>query len=117
LHNDPEALEFPLRPASHSLDNDDKTPRHDEHGIVPTQSHVAPARPVTDLGVGAITVVMVDSMTCAAVRMNLHPPSNVRTGDSKTLRLAGKLVEDHHLGVSDDAVRAVASTDAARIGT
>ncbi len=106
-----------MRPASHSLDSDVKTPRHDAHGIVSTRSHVGPARPATDLGVGAITVVMVDAMTCAAVRMNLHPPSNVRTGDSKTLRLAGKFVEDHHLGVSDDAVRAVASTDAARIGT
>lgn len=79
--------------------------------------HVDPLEKKWMYVVGAITVVMVGSMTYAAVRMNLHPPSNVRTGDSKTLRLAGKFVEDHHLGVSDDAVRAVASTDAARIGT
>jgi cytochrome c oxidase subunit 2 len=52
--------------------------------------------------VGAITVIMVGSMTYAAVRMNLHPPSNVQTIDPKTLHLEGEFVEDN-LGVSENA--------------
>jgi cytochrome c oxidase subunit 2 len=46
-----------------------------------------------------MTAVMVGSMTYAAIKMNLHPPSNVETIDPKTLHLSGEFTEDN-LGVS-----------------
>ncbi|MGB0722095.1 MAG: cytochrome C oxidase subunit II [Gammaproteobacteria bacterium] len=49
----------------------------------------------------AMTVVMVGSMTYAAVVMNLNPPSNIETIDPATLHLSGEFTEDN-LGVSEN---------------
>ena len=45
-----------------------------------------------------MTVVMVGSMSYAAIVMNSHPPSNVETIDSKRLHLTEEFAEDN-LGV------------------
>ncbi len=45
-----------------------------------------------------ITVVMVGSLAYAAVMVNMHPPSNVETIDSKKLHLTEEFAEDN-LGV------------------
>ena len=63
-----------------------------------------------------ITVVMIASMTYAAVVMNLNPPSNVETIDPKTLHLGGEFAEDN-LGVRTDPDGSVTVTIvAARYG-
>lgn len=49
--------------------------------------------------VGIMTIVMIASMTYAAVVMNMHPPSNVESIDPKTLHLSGEFAEDN-LGVT-----------------
>jgi len=46
-----------------------------------------------------MTIVMIASMTYAAVVMNMHPPSNVESIDPKTLHLSGEFAEDN-LGVT-----------------
>ncbi|TNF57071.1 MAG: cytochrome C oxidase subunit II [Burkholderiales bacterium] len=61
--------------------------------------HVDPLEKKWMYVVALITVVMIASMTYAAVVMNLHPPSNVETIDPKTLHLSGEFAEDN-LGVT-----------------
>ena len=56
--------------------------------------HVDPLEKKWMYVVGFITVVMVGSMTYAAIKMNLHPPSNVEAIDPKTLHLSGEFTED-----------------------
>ena len=63
--------------------------------------HVDPLEKKWMYVVGLITVVMIGSMTYAAVKMNLHPPSNVETIDPKTLHLGGEFAEDN-LGVTEN---------------
>ena len=64
--------------------------------------HIDPLEKKWMYVVGFITVVMVGSMTYAAVVMNMHPPSNVETIDPKTLHLSGEFAEDN-LGVKENA--------------
>ena len=61
--------------------------------------HVDPLEKKWMYVVAFITVVMVGSMTYAAIKMNLHPPSNVEAIDPKTLHLSGEFTEDN-LGVT-----------------
>lgn len=61
--------------------------------------HIDPLEKKWMYVVGLMTAVMVGSMTYAAIKMNLHPPSNVETIDPKTLHLSGEFTEDK-LGVS-----------------
>jgi cytochrome c oxidase subunit 2 len=61
--------------------------------------HIDPLEKKWMYVVGFMTAVMVGSMTYAAIKMNLHPPSNVETIDPKTLHLSGEFTEDK-LGVS-----------------
>ena len=60
--------------------------------------HIDPLEKKWMYVVGFITVVMVGSMTYAAVVMNMHPPSNVETIDSTRLHLTEEFAEDN-LGV------------------
>ncbi|MCB1922714.1 MAG: cytochrome C oxidase subunit II [Gammaproteobacteria bacterium] len=64
--------------------------------------HIDPLEKKWMYVVGFMTVVMVGSMTFAAITMNLHPPSNVETIDPKTLHLSGEFTEDN-LGVTQNA--------------
>jgi len=57
--------------------------------------HIDPLEKKWMYVVGLITVIMVASMTYAAVMLNLHPPSNVETIDPKTLHLSGEFTEDN----------------------
>jgi len=57
--------------------------------------HIDPLEKKWMYVVGFMTVVMIASMTYAAVMLNLHPPSNVETIDPKTLHLSGEFTEDN----------------------
>jgi len=57
--------------------------------------HVDPLEKKWMYVIGFMTVIMVASMTYAAVMLNLHPPSNVETIDPKTLHLSGEFAEDN----------------------
>jgi cytochrome c oxidase subunit 2 len=57
--------------------------------------HIDPLEKKWMYVIGFMTVIMVASMTYAAVMLNLHPPSNVETIDPKTLHLSGEFVEDN----------------------
>jgi cytochrome c oxidase subunit 2 len=61
--------------------------------------HIDPLEKKWMYVVGVMTVVMIASMTYAAIQMNLHPPSNVETIDPKTLHLSDEFAEDN-LGVT-----------------
>jgi cytochrome c oxidase subunit 2 len=61
--------------------------------------HVDPLEKKWMYVVGIMTIVMIASMTYAAVMLNLHPPSNVEAIDPKTLHLEGEFTEDN-LGVT-----------------
>jgi len=63
--------------------------------------HIDPLEKKWMIVIGFITVVMVGSMTYAAVVMNMHPPSNVETIDSSRLHLTEEFAEDN-LGVKDN---------------
>jgi len=64
--------------------------------------HVDPLEKKWMYVIGVITIVMLASMTYAAVIMNMHPPSNVETIDPKTLHLSGEFAEDN-LGATTNA--------------
>ena len=57
--------------------------------------HIDPLEKKWMYVIGFMTVVMIGSMTYAAVLMNMHPPSNVETIDPKTLHLSGEFSEDN----------------------
>ena len=61
--------------------------------------HIDPLEKKWMYVVGIMTIVMIASMTYAAVVMNMHPPSNVESIDPKTLHLSGEFAEDN-LGVT-----------------
>ena len=63
--------------------------------------HIDPLEKKWMYVIGIMTLVMVGSMTYAAVVMNMHPPSNVETIDPKTLHLSGEFTEDN-LGVTEN---------------
>lgn len=56
--------------------------------------HIDPLEKKWMYVIGLMTIVMIASMTYAAVVMNMHPPSNVETIDPKTLHLSGEFAED-----------------------
>ena len=60
--------------------------------------HIDPLEKKWMVVIGFMTVVMVGSMTYAAIMLNLNPPSNPETIDPKTLHLSGEFTEDN-LGV------------------
>ncbi len=49
-----------------------------------------------------IAVIMVGSLGYAAIAMNVHPPSNVETIDSKTLHLSEEFAEDNLGATTND---------------
>ena len=57
--------------------------------------HIDPLEKKWMYVIGLMTIVMIASMTYAAVVMNMHPPSNVETIDPKTLHLSGEFAEDN----------------------
>lgn len=63
--------------------------------------HVDPLEKKWMYVIGLMTIVMVGSLTYAAIALNSHPPSNVETIDSKRLHLTEEFAEDN-LGVQQN---------------